>query len=67
MTAVHSFAGPAGADDDRTPGQRRADALVEICQRVLVSADVPTTGGERPQVSVIVPLATLEEQRGQRS
>jgi hypothetical protein len=64
MTALHAFAAPTGAEDDRTPGQRRADALTEICRRVLAFTAPPTTGGERPQVTVIVPLAELEERVG---
>src|SRR5439155_720405 len=35
---------PPAKDDDRTPGQRRADRLVELCQpRLVGSADGPTT------------------------
>ena len=64
MTALHAFAAPAGAADTRTPGQRRADALTEICRRVLAFGAPPTSGGERPQVTVIVPLADLEERAG---
>jgi Domain of unknown function (DUF222) len=64
MTAIHAFAAHAGADDTRTPGQRRADALTEICRRVLGFGAPPTNGGERPQVAVIVPLAELEERAG---
>ncbi len=64
MTAIHAFAGPAGEYDTRTPGQRRADALTEICRRVLTHGDAPVNGGERPQVSVIVPLATIEQRVG---
>ena len=34
-----------GADDDRTPPQRRADALHEICRQWLDLADRPTVAG----------------------
>src|SRR6266542_3744527 len=34
--------------DDRTPAQRRADALGEICRQWLDSSERPTVGGERP-------------------
>jgi hypothetical protein len=44
----------------RTPGQRRADALGEICRRWLDSCDRPTVAGERPHVVVRVDLASLE-------
>ena len=61
MTAIHAFAAPTGGDDPRTAGQRRADALVEICHRVLTGGQAPVNGGLRPHVTVVVPLATLEE------
>jgi len=47
------------ADDDRGAGQRRADALVEICQMALHTGDLPDNGGERPQVVVTVGYDTL--------
>ena len=47
------------ADDDRNPGQRRADALVEICQLALHTGDLPDNGGERPQIVVTVGYETL--------
>ena len=45
--------------DDRTPGQRRADALVEVCRLALRTTDLPQHGGEPPQVAVTVPLDAL--------
>src|SRR5450759_4836956 len=53
------LAAPGGADDDRTPAQRRADALVELARRTLDSAELPTTAGERPHLQIRVDLATL--------
>ena len=50
--------------DLRTPGQRRADALGEICRRWLDSCDRPTVAGERPHVVVRVDLASLEGRVG---
>jgi 5-methylcytosine-specific restriction endonuclease McrA len=47
--------------DLRTPPQRRADALGEICRQWLDSDDRPLVGGERPHVTVTVDLQTLEE------
>lgn len=46
--------------DDRSPAQRRADALGEICRRWLDAGTAPTTGGERPHVSVVVDLRALQ-------
>jgi Domain of unknown function (DUF222) len=64
--AIHALSAPAGAGDQRTPGQRRADALGEIARRVLGFTELPTTGGERPQVMVTVSLEVLED-RARRS
>ena len=46
--------------DLRTHGQRRADALGEVCRQWLASADRPSVAGERPHVVVNVDLRTLE-------
>jgi hypothetical protein len=43
-----------GEDDGRTPAQRRADALGEICRQWLDRGDRPTVAGERPHVTVTV-------------
>ena len=47
-------------EDVRTPAQRRADALGEICRQWLDRTDRPLVGGERPHVTVTVDLQTLE-------
>jgi len=61
ICALGSLAEPAALDpeDVRTPQQRRADALVEICRRHLDSSDRPVVGGERPHLMVTVDPATL--------
>ncbi len=41
-------------DDTRTPAQRRADALGEICRQWLDRSDRPTVAGERPHLTVTV-------------
>src|SRR5207247_7085576 len=43
-----------GDDDDRTPAQRRADALAEICRQWLDSSERPNVAGERPHITVTV-------------
>lgn len=48
-----------GSGDDRTPAQRRADALGEICRQWLDSGDRPTVAGERPHVTVTVNVDAL--------
>jgi len=53
----------AGPDPEgfagRTPSQRRADALADICGVALAATDRPDTGGDRPQVTVTVSLEAL--------
>jgi hypothetical protein len=57
--ALDAFLGPPAGADDRTPTQRRADALVELMRDVLRSGRLPTAGGVRPQVAVLVTPAQL--------
>jgi hypothetical protein len=47
--------------DDRTPAQRRADALGEICRQWLDLADRPNVGGEKPHVTVTVDADALRD------
>jgi Domain of unknown function (DUF222) len=52
---VRSLKGP----DPRTPGQRRADALVQVCRHYLDAQDRPAVAGERPHVIVTVDVESL--------
>jgi hypothetical protein len=52
------------ADDGRTPGQRRADALEEVCRLALNTTQLPDNGGDRPQVVVTAAYDVLTEQLG---
>ncbi|WP_344119555.1 HNH endonuclease signature motif containing protein, partial [Planosporangium flavigriseum] len=54
----------AGEPDVRTPGQRRVDALVEVCRIALACGELPANGGDRPQVVVTVGIDTLRQQVG---
>jgi hypothetical protein len=54
-------------DDYRTPEQRRADALGEICRQWLDSTKRPSVGGERPHVTVTVGADALKGVRGDTS
>jgi hypothetical protein len=47
----------------RTPAQRRADALDEICRGWLDSADRARVGGERPHVTVTITAEQLAKGR----
>lgn len=53
--------------DERTPTQRRVDALGEICRRWLNASDRPVVAGERPHIAVVVDLEALEGRAGRRS
>jgi hypothetical protein len=59
LAALEPLARPAGAEDDRSGSQRRADALAELARRALEGGRLPQTGGVRPQVTVTVELAGL--------
>ncbi len=49
----------SAAGDDRTPAQRRADALGEVCRQWLDLAARPSVASERPHVNVIVDVPAL--------
>jgi hypothetical protein len=51
-------------DDDRTPAQRRADALGEICRQWLDLGHRPSVGGEKPHVTVTVDVDALANTAG---
>jgi len=54
------------ADDHRTPAQRRADALGDICLFYLDhNNDLVTSGGEKPHVTVTVDYGVLTRQAEQ--
>ncbi|MEX2202609.1 MAG: DUF222 domain-containing protein [Actinomycetota bacterium] len=52
--------------DLRTPAQRRADALGQLCRRWLDSQERPSVAGERPHVVVTIDLDSLEGRVGHR-
>ncbi|WP_406074306.1 DUF222 domain-containing protein [Micromonospora sp. NBC_01638] len=57
--AIDPLCAPAGEHDDRSPGQRRADALGEVCRLALRTGQLPDNGGDRPQLVVTVSLDDL--------
>jgi hypothetical protein len=61
LDALRSITDPAQLDpsDTRTPGQRRADALTELCADHLADGDSPISGGFRPQVTITASYETL--------
>ncbi|MFL5800124.1 MAG: DUF222 domain-containing protein [Actinomycetota bacterium] len=50
-----------GGSDDRTPAQRRADGLGEICRQWLDNSGRPSVAGERPHVTVTVGAEVLRD------
>ncbi|UFU06717.1 HNH endonuclease [Ruania halotolerans] len=57
--AFDAVTGVPAADDDRTPSQRNAHALVTIARHVLDSGDFQPSGRIRPHLLVHVPAQTL--------
>lgn len=51
-----------GTKDPRTAGQRNADALAEVLDIALAADDLPRAGGQRPHITVTVPLDSLRRQ-----
>lgn len=64
---AHTQPGDRDQADTRTPAQRRADALVEVCRQVLDAGTLPSVNGEKPHVTAIIDLPTLLGQPGSRS
>ena len=54
-TVLEPLARSTGLTDGRSAGQRRADALVEICEQVLRHGALPDTAGLRPQLAYVLP------------
>jgi uncharacterized protein DUF222 len=54
----------SGGTDLRTPTQRRADALGELCRRHLDDPRRPPVAGERPHITVTVDVSALKGMQG---
>jgi Lon protease-like protein len=52
------------ASDTRSAGQRRVDALIEICRLASACGELPDNGGDRPQVVVTIDYDRLRDQVG---
>jgi Domain of unknown function (DUF222)/HNH endonuclease len=59
QAALEPLARPTNADDERSGGQRRADALTELARRQREGGRLPRSGGVRPQLLVTVDLDSL--------
>ncbi|MEV0273589.1 DUF222 domain-containing protein [Hamadaea sp. NPDC050747] len=53
-----------GEADLRSAGARRADALIELCQRILNAGELPDNGGEKPHLTVTLPWDALQAKVG---
>src|SRR6266516_8126514 len=62
LGAVLDAESRSGEEEIRTPAQRRADALGEICRQWLDLADRPEVAGERPHVTLTVGVEALGDQ-----
>jgi hypothetical protein len=54
-TALDAVMGPPVKDDERTPAQRRADALTDLARRQLDGGELPVVGGQRPHLNRLPP------------
>jgi len=64
LAAVMDAEAKSSEPESRTPAQRRADALEEICRSYLDRSDRPQVGGERPHLVVTVPYEVLSSSGG---
>src|SRR5260370_13556895 len=63
-TAVDALAKRRGQDDNRTPKQRRADALTEIVYHSMDEGRLPRRNGVRPHITVSTTLEGLKAEVG---
>ena len=59
LTALDALMKPPAGDDLRTTPQRRADALVELARLNLAAGELPTVGGVRPHLGILITPETL--------
>jgi hypothetical protein len=59
LTALDALMPPPVPDDNRTPRQRRHDALEDLARGYLDHAKTPTVGGERPHINLVCDMPAL--------
>ncbi|WP_406076465.1 DUF222 domain-containing protein [Micromonospora sp. NBC_00858] len=60
--AIDPLTAPTGPDDPRTPGQRRHDALADLCRLTLRTGELPEHGAEPAQIVVTTSFDALTRQ-----
>ncbi len=63
-TAIDALAKPLGADDRRSPRQRRADALTELTHHALEAGTIPRRHRVRPHITLHTTLEGLKGELG---
>ncbi|MEU8409775.1 DUF222 domain-containing protein [Micromonospora sp. NPDC048842] len=61
---IDPLTAPSGPDDTRSPGQRRHDALADVCRLALRSDELPDSGGDPAQIVVTTTYDALTRQLG---
>ncbi|MET8040209.1 DUF222 domain-containing protein [Micromonospora sp. NPDC005215] len=62
--AIDPLTTPTGPDDQRTPGQRRHDALADLCRLTLRTGELPEHGGDPAQLVITTSYDGLTRQLG---
>lgn len=62
--ALNAAEMPWDSSDNTTGGQRRADALVEVCRQRLDAGTLREVGGQKPHLTVTAAVSTLMKQEG---
>jgi hypothetical protein len=62
--AIDALAKPLGSADNRTPRQRRADALVEMAGHAMTQGTMPRRNRVRPHITVVTTLEGLKGEVG---
>ncbi|WP_433118931.1 DUF222 domain-containing protein [Micromonospora sp. CA-246542] len=62
--AIDPLSAPSGPDDNRCAGQRRHDALADVCRLALRTGELPETGGDPAQLVVTTGFDGLTRQLG---
>ncbi|MFI6243693.1 DUF222 domain-containing protein [Micromonospora sp. NPDC050795] len=60
--AIDPLTAPTGPDDTRSPGQRRHDALADVCRLALRTGELPDNGGGPAQIVITTSYDGLTRQ-----